>query len=324
MQEFSLIERFCQNIGWRHSSTKIGVGDDAAVLQIPADMALAVSVDTMVEGVHFYPQANPAHLAHKLLAVNLSDMAAMGAQPKWATLALTLPTKDEVWLAAFSDALDKISKQYKVELIGGDTSQGPLVLSMQIMGLLPRGKVLTRGNARVGDDVYVSGTMGDAALALAGIQHRTKLSGLNLDQLRQALDRPTPQVELGTGLLNIANSCIDTSDGLVADLSHIATQSGVSIMLELERMPLSTGYKQYLKLGGDLEYAVSGGEDYQLAFTVFEDRRGEVIELARQLGIRLTKIGSVAHENEQPVMLQLNQKPYSLENNAGYQHFRSP
>jgi len=321
MAEFSLIERFCLGIGTEHKMTRLGIGDDAAIVAVPDDMELAVSVDTLVEGVHFYPDTDPQHIAHKLFAVNLSDMAAMGARPKWATLSLTLPSNDEAWLTAFSKSLDHIAREYGVQLVGGDTSRGSLALSLNIMGLLPKGKALTRARARPGDDVYVSNSLGDAALALRCIDGKAKLKGMNLEQLRQALDMPEPQVALGRGLLNIANACIDLSDGLVGDLEHIANQSDVTIEIKVERVPLSSEYHQYLSLGGNLDLALSGGDDYQLAFTAVPDRRGEIRELAEQLDIPITKIGKVHKAGSEPIVLSNDGEPYRLGADVGYQHF---
>lgn len=321
MAEFSIIEKYCRDIGVQHKSTKLNIGDDAAIIAIPSDMELAISVDTMVEGVHFYSGTDPAFIAHKLAAVNLSDMAAMGAKPKWATLTLTLPNQDETWLATFSSSLDAISKQYDVQLIGGDTSQGPLNLSLQIMGLLPKGKALTRDNARVGNDVYVSSTLGDAALALQCIEGSIKYRGQDLDRLRNALERPEPQVQLGLGLLNIARSCIDLSDGLVADLSHLAKLSEVSIELDVERLPLSPEYQRYVTFGGNIDLALTGGDDYQLAFTATPARRGELIELSKSVGVPITKIGSVVDAQNEVIKLMQGGNTYQIKNQSGYEHF---
>ncbi|MFT5573458.1 MAG: thiamine-monophosphate kinase [Cryomorphaceae bacterium] len=321
MAEFSLIERFCQGIGPEHKATKLGIGDDAAVITVPDNMELAVSVDTMVEGVHFYPDAEPAHIAHKLFAVNLSDMAAMGANPKWATLTLTLPNSDLTWLASFSESLNAIACKYGVQLIGGDTSRGTLNLSLHIMGLLPKGKAMCRSKARVGDDVYVSNTLGDAALALKCTEGVLHFRGSQLDNIMPALNQPEPQVDLGLGLLNIANACIDVSDGVVADLSHVAKQSDVSIELNVERIPVSAEYKQHLSMGGTYDLALGGGDDYELAFTAVRDRRGELLELAQTLGVKLTKIGRVTKTQDLAVSMSLNGEPYHLAEEPGYQHF---
>ena len=323
MAEFSLIDRFCLDVGPNHSATKLSVGDDAAIVSIPSNKELAISVDTMVEGVHFYPGANAGDVAHKLLAVNLSDLAAMGASPKWATLAITLPSYDESWMQLFSDTLRQVAEKYSLQLIGGDTTQGSLTLSLQIMGLLDKGKGLTRSNARVGDDLYVSNTLGDAALALSCIEGQAHIKGMNLDVLRESLDRPVPQVELGKGLLNIADACIDVSDGLISDLGHIAAQSNVSFNIDVEKLPISSIYKQYLGLGGSHDLALNGGDDYQLAFTAKPDRRGEIDDLAKSLDIPISKIGKAIAACEEPIQLHLGDSVYRLsdEKERGYEHF---
>lgn len=321
MSEFALIEQFCLGIGREHPLTKLSVGDDAAIISVPNDKELAVSVDTMVEGVHFYAGTDAGQIAHKLCAVNLSDLASMGATPKWATLALTIPDYNHDWLMAFSKALDQTAKHYGVELIGGDTSRGSLTLSLNIMGLLPKGKALTRASAKVGDDVYVSNTVGDPALALRCIEGDVHIKGMNLEILREQLDRPTPQVELGKGLLNIASACIDVSDGLYGDLMHVANRSGVSIRLDVERLPVSSIYKQYMSLGGNYDLALAGGDDYQLAFSVKRDRRGEIQDLAESSNTKISKIGKVVEKGVVPVNLRFKGQPYQLNEANAYQHF---
>jgi len=333
LAEFSLIERYCQGLGVSHPQTKLTIGDDAAVIEVPTGMELAISVDSMVEGVHFYPKTDPASLAYKLLAVNLSDMAAMGAQAKWATMTLTTPKIDNAWLSAFSDAMNHMAKGFGVQLIGGDTTQGDLNLSMQIMGLLPLGKALKRSGASVGDDVYVSNYLGDAALALTLLRDgviedvtnfASELEGSKRDNQRAALltalHRPRPQTELGLALLDIASSCIDVSDGLVADLGHIALQSEVSIEFDVTRVPLSKHYRSWLdRLGYTL--AIGGGDDYQLAFTANPTACEQLESVSKRLNVPLRKIGRVIERTETPVSTMINDKPYVLHDSEGYQHF---
>ena len=336
MTEFTLIDRYCRDVGVAHAETRIAVGDDAAVISVPEGMELAISVDTMVEGVHFFPQVDPSKLAHKLLAVNLSDMAAMGAEPKWATLALTLRDANDVWLKAFSESLDQSAKRYGVQLIGGDTTQGPLSLSMQIMGLTPKGAALTRVKAKPGDDVYVTNTIGDAALGLAYLKYDNSSydnspydstsTGIELDddrkaRLTRALELPEPQIAVGQAILKYAGACIDISDGLVADLSHIAERSSVSIELDVNRIPLSEDYQNYINQGGGLELALTGGDDYQLAFTVASEFAEGIRDLSSSLDISLSKIGVVRERGLEPVSLHASGEDYSLDLAAGYQHF---
>ncbi|MFT7527521.1 MAG: thiamine-monophosphate kinase [Arenicella sp.] len=324
MAEFSLIERYCQDIGTSHSLTQIGVGDDAAVVRIPRSKELVVSVDTMVEAVHFFENTDPKLIAHKLVAVNLSDMAAMGAQPKWATLALTIPAIDEKWLSAFSNSLNNIAKAYELQLIGGDTTQGPLTLSMQIMGLVNQGTALTRSKSSAGDDVYVSGSIGDAGLALAALEGRVELADAVLDELRRSLDTPTPQVALGRSLSGLASACIDVSDGLLADLGHIATSSKVDIQLDVDRIPLSKRFLEIYPGSHGLDLALTGGDDYQLAFTAKTIHRDRLSQIANKLDVRISRIGRVikAQEpNEAKLDLLYHGEPYALKRNTGFQHF---
>ncbi len=323
MSEFSIIERFCHKLGKQHNTTRLSVGDDAAIVSIPENMDMAVSVDSMVQGVHFYPDTEPALIAYKLMAVNLSDMAAMGAKPRYATLALSINSLDEQWLSEFFKSLDKTANHYGVQLIGGDTTHGEMNLSLTIMGLLPKGKALSRADARAGEDVYISNTIGDAALAVACIDKRIKKKSLNIETLKQSLDKPVPQVELGQRLLNIAESCIDLSDGLVADAGHIAKQSAVDIEIDVNKLPISEQYQHYLQTGGNMDIALTGGDDYQLLFTAVPERRGEINKLAEDLSISITKIGKVMKMNNESgsVVLIKDDAVYELNSSTGYQHF---
>ena len=321
MTEFTLIDRYCQNIGRVHSDTRIGVGDDAAVISVPNDKELVISVDTMVEGVHFFTEVTPANLAHKLLAVNLSDMAAMGAVPRWATLALTLPSEDSQWLAAFSESLNLCAEQYGVQLIGGDTTQGSLTLSLQIMGLVPQGQALTRAAAKPGDDVYITNNVGDAALALALLKKQIQVEGIDQSALLKALELPEPQLDMGQALLPFACACIDVSDGLVADLSHIADRSEVSINLDVTQIPISKNYQAYVAQGGNLALALSGGDDYQLAFTAAAEHAVAINSVAQSLNVDVSKIGQVVNRMQQPLNLHADGDDYILDNVTGYQHF---
>ncbi len=319
MAEFSIIEEFCHGIGPDHTETKLSVGDDAAIVAVPDGMELAISVDTMVSGVHFFPDVSPAKLAHKILAVNLSDMAAMGAEPKWATLALSISTFNNSWLTAFSSALRATAQRYNIQIIGGDTTQGPLNLSITIMGLLPTSKRLDRASAEIGNDVYVSNYLGDAALGLAALQGRVQLQSSHRDQVISALETPEPRVSLGQSLLSVANSCLDISDGLVGDLSHICKKSDVSIKVDAEKVPLSDAYKSFIENGGSLDLALNGGDDYELAFTVNPSRRQQIEALSNKLDISLTRIGQVIPKGDEAVTVNLNGVKYPITNS--YEHF---
>lgn len=321
MAEFSIIEEFCHGIGPNHADTKLSVGDDAAIVSIPQGMELAVSVDTMIADVHFYADATPASIAQKLLAVNLSDMAAMGAVPKWATLTLSIPSLDHAWLKSFSESLKSIANQYQVQIIGGDTTQGLLNLSINIMGLLPEGKALCRHGAEVGDDVYVSHFIGDAALGLLSVQGKLNIDDKYHPSLILALEQPEPRVKLGQRLLSAATSCLDVSDGLVGDLAHLCERSDVSITLDVDSIPLSQAYQAYIKQGGDLNLALNGGDDYELAFTAHVGNRERLAELSRELDIRLTRIGHVVPNLGTKVLLFENGQAYELSTAKGFEHF---
>jgi thiamine-monophosphate kinase len=317
MSEFEIIKNYCSGIGTQHSDTRLGVGDDAAIISVPNGYELAISVDTMVAGVHFLPDLSPQLLARKLLAVNLSDMAAMGASPRWATLALTMANADEAWLAAFSESLDSMAKEYGVELIGGDTTQGPLTLSLQIMGLVPSDRALKRSGAQVGDDLFVSNCLGDAALALRILRGELHCSDEQLAELRRGLDNPQPQVSLGQKLLGIATAAIDVSDGLVADLAHIAEASKVDIEVDVEQVPVS---QTFVAAGGDMSDALYGGDDYQLLFTTPTDYRNQLLKIYSDTGGSLHKIGRVTKAGG-AVFLRSADQAYPAARGFGFEHF---
>lgn len=322
MNEFELIERHFRR-ETRDDAVRIGIGDDAAVVMPAAGKELAFSVDMLVEGRHFRPDVDPASLGHKTLAVNLSDMAAMGATPRWALLAGALPDNDERWLAAFARGLFELAKRFGVTLIGGDTTRGPRNLCVTIIGELPAGAAITRSGARVGDDVYVSGTLGDAALAFAALSGETTLAADVLSTLRQRLEQPEPRVVLGERLRGLAAAAIDVSDGLTGDLAHILTASGVGADVELAKIPRSPALAQRLSTRERhlaLACLLAGGDDYELCFTARPSTRTSVAVIARELSLPLTRIGIVTSKgglrvrDEQGVTL--TQLP------AAFDHFR--
>ncbi|GHA15154.1 thiamine-monophosphate kinase [Arenicella chitinivorans] len=321
MSEFSVIEQYCTALGASHSGTEIGVGDDAAVVAVPPGMRLAVSVDSMVEGVHFFQDAAPNDLAWKLLNVNLSDMAAMGALPKWATVTLTMPQENHLWLADFSAELHRAATQAGVQIIGGDTTRGQLNISLTIMGLLPKDDVISRSGAKPGDDLYVSGTLGDAALALAAIEQRVALSAVQRRVVEAKLHRPQAQVALGQALLGFASAGLDISDGLLGDLAHIAKASQVSVEVNADAVPVSQVYREYQNAGGDLSLALAGGDDYQLAFTASAQHRDSVLAQAAKLGVEVTCIGRIVPLSSTPVVVLLDGKPAPELSHSSYQHF---
>jgi thiamine-monophosphate kinase len=315
--EFDLIRRFFTRPA---PQAVLGVGDDAALIQPSAGMELAVSTDMLVSGHHFYPDADPFQLGYKSLAVNLSDIAAMGGNPRWATLALAFPEADEHWLAAFAEGFFSIAQEFGVDLIGGDTTRGPLIISVTIMGEVPAGQALRRSGAQVGDDVWVSGQLGDAALALAHLQQRIVLSLHDAAACLPLLHMPKPQVALGQRLLGLAQSAIDISDGLAADLGHILEASGVAAEIEFAALPVSATLREYLHLPEARRCVLAGGDDYQLCFTVPSWRREEVLEISRQLGLPLACVGRIVAGAGLRVLDQEGQ-PMALEE-AGFDHFR--
>lgn len=266
--EFDLIRRYFAIHAPQHPYNQLGIGDDCALLHVPAGYQLAVTTDTMVENVHFFADVDPESLGHKLLAVNLSDLAAMGAEPFAVTLALTLPKIDESWLQAFSRGFMALARQYHVDLIGGDTTSGPLTLSVQAMGVVPQGRALLRSGAKVGDAVYVTGQLGNAGL---GLKIKQGYDCNKPDLALQSFNKPQPRIEQGLALRTIASACIDISDGLAADLGHILEQSGVGARLHCESLPLSVEVNDYVERTGDWRMPLTAGDDYELCFTVPAD-----------------------------------------------------
>ncbi|MEJ2591790.1 MAG: thiamine-phosphate kinase [Candidatus Thiodiazotropha sp.] len=291
LSEFDLIRRFFSHVTGAREDVLLGVGDDAALLAVPPGQALAVSVDTLVSGVHFLPSVAPAALGHKSLAVNLSDLAAMGAEPAWATLALTLPEADASWLQAFAEGFGALAVQYGVQLVGGDTTRGPLSVTVTVHGLVPAVSALRRSGARAGDRIYVTGCLGDAALYLDALKTGCAVPGI--ESLRDRLERPMPRVEAGLALRGLAGGAIDISDGLLADLGHILEASGVGARFDLDRIPLSAAATAWLAAGGDWATLVAGGDDYELCFTADPAKAPEIEAISRSLGLAMTPIGVI-------------------------------
>lgn len=285
MGEFDVIAAFFTR---PMSRAVLGVGDDCALLQPRPGMQLAVSSDMLVSGRHFFTDVDPAALGHKALAVNLSDLAACGAQPLAFTLSLSLPQIDPDWLRAFSQGLFALADAHQCELIGGDTTAGPLCISITILGEVAPGQALLRSGAQVGDDIYVSGTLGDARVALEALQGHRSLSAHQLALLRPRLERPTPRLALGQALCGIASAAIDLSDGLWGDLQHILRRSKVGATLHV---PLLQPVLQ--QHGQAYTVALNGGDDYELAFTAGPQHRDIISTLALRTGTPVTRIGTI-------------------------------
>lgn len=269
LSEFDLISRFFSHCGAQRGDVVLGVGDDGAVLECPPGLQLIAAIDSLVEEVHF-PKGSPAHsIGHRALAVNLSDLAAMGAQPAWALLALALPAADEAWLGQFSAGLDALARQHEVALVGGDTSGGKLCVTVQIMGFVPKGAALTRSGGRPGDEVYVSGTPGDSAAGLMLEQSRLSVADARYAQwLLERFRYPTPRVALGLALRGLASACIDVSDGLLGDCARLAEASGCGVSLDYAALPVSAALVAAVGEERARQLALTGGEDYELCFTV--------------------------------------------------------
>ncbi|ALJ29364.1 thiamine monophosphate kinase [Stenotrophomonas acidaminiphila] len=298
LDEFALIERIARRTRAR-ADIVLGIGDDAALLQPAPGQQLAVTADTLNAGVHFPAESAPADIGWKALAANLSDLAAMGAVPAWCTLSLSLPHAEGDWLDAFADGLFALADASGIAVVGGDTTRGPLSISITAIGQVPAAQALRRDGARVGDDIWVSGHPGEAAGALRLWQQgRLDVRGVVADaaheRLRQRLQRPMPRVSLGLALRTCAHAAADVSDGLLADLGHIASRSGVAAVLQADAVPLSAALRTALGDAAALDCALRGGDDYELCFTAAPERRQAVQALAADLALPLARIGVIA------------------------------
>ena len=293
--EFDLIERFFKASSDSPRKTLdqaigLGIGDDCALINPPADQEIAITSDMLVEGRHFFEGADPALLARKALAVNLSDLAAMGAKPLAFTLAISLPTVDETWLEGFSKGLFAIAKEYSCPLIGGDTTAGPLTISITALGSIPKGKAIRRSGANPHEDIWVSGTLGDARLTLAALRHEINLDANDLKQIQHRMHQPTPRVELGILLRDVASAALDVSDGLLGDLSHILHQSQVDAEIHLDSIPKSATLRKQDPFIQN-QFAACGGDDYEICFTAPTNQREIIQEISNSLQLPITLIG---------------------------------
>lgn len=318
--EFSLIARYFDRIHHRRPDVEIGIGDDCALLNIPANQTLAISTDTLVVGNHFLPDIHPADLAHKALASNVSDLAAMGAEPAWVTLALTLPTVNEAWLAAFSDSLFAQMETYGLQLIGGDTTKGPLSITIGIHGYIPVGQALKRSGAKAGDRIYVTGTPGDSAAGLAILLDKLHVSSPEDEAyLLQRHLRPTPRIPQGLALRGLASSALDISDGIISDLGHILKASNVGAVINLDLLPYSAAMRRCVAAEQACRWALSGGEDYELCFTVPEAHCSILNQVLSQFNVPFTCIGQI-RDDIKGLHFTQNEKAITLDW-KGYDHF---
>ena len=315
--EFELIRKYFERAprevrpgDRRTRRVALGIGDDAALLRPSAGMELAVSTDLLLEGTHFLPGADARKLGHKALAVNLSDMAAMGAAPRWVTLALALPAANEAWLDQFARGFFALAERFGVELIGGDTTRGSLAICITILGEVPKGLALIRSGARAGDDIWVSGQLGDSALALVqpGIAAAAR-----------RLDEPEPRVDLGERLRGLASAAIDVSDGFAQDLGHILERSGVRGIVEYELLPRSSDVMKIQDGKLQARLVLAGGDDYELAFTAPQTSRRELAALADELKLALSRVGSIQAGDAGLQVVDGQGRPMDLQ--RGFDHF---
>jgi thiamine-monophosphate kinase len=341
--EFELIDSYFANSPVNREDVVLGVGDDAAVVQVPEGYQLVAAVDTLVSGVHFFPDVQPDALGHKALAVNLSDFAAMGAVPAWATLALTLPEVDTAWIRRFSHGFEQLAQQYQVQLIGGDTTRGPLTISVQLLGYVPAGHAVRRSGARPGDLIFITGTLGDAGAALA-VQQGMLDAGAELrGALSQRLNKPLPRVGAGLALREVAHAMIDISDGLAADLGHILGQSDVGARIDFDRLPVSEslaglvsqlndaaqqrGRMQIKDVDGTrpapwpgyLDFCLAAGDDYELCFIAPADAEDRIISELRKLECPMSVVGEI--EAAPGLRARLADGTVVTVQPGGYQHF---
>ncbi|QLB12813.1 thiamine-phosphate kinase [Bisgaardia hudsonensis] len=327
--EFEIIQRyFTLSKRPPRKDVIVSIGDDCAITEHRQSQRIAITTDTMVEHTHFLPTISAADLAYKLVATNLSDLAAMGAEPAWFSLALTLPNIDEQWLSEFSESFFAILDHYNVELIGGDTTKGQVkTLTVTAQGIIPKGKALCRHSARVGDWIYVSGSLGDSAAGLELLLKGKTAVNLTEEFLIKRHLRPTPRVLLGLELSSslLANAAIDISDGLVADLGHILERSDCSAVIDLDKLPLSPELISYAGREKAEIFALTGGEDYELCFTVSHDKKDKLNRYLANIGVPYTCIGqlrAIHSNNKQRINFQRDGQKVILDNLVGFDHFK--
>jgi thiamine-monophosphate kinase len=321
--EFNLIDKYfsCQPV--ERKDVLLGIGDDCALVKPPENVRIAISTDTLVAGTHFLPDANPRWIAHKALASNISDLAAMGATPAWVSLALTLPDIDEAWLTPFCEGFFELANYYNIKLIGGDTTKGPLSITLTVQGFVPADKALLRRGAKVGDWIYVTGQLGDSKAGLDVILDKTLRDRPFADELERRHFLSAPRVLAGQALLNIASAAIDISDGLISDLQHILTRSEVGASIDVSCLPISNELMAFCHDEQEMvqRYALTSGEEYELCFTVAEENKGSLESALSHTGTTITCIGQirakgqlVLHNEDLPIMWDI----------TGYDHFKVP
>ncbi|QLI83029.1 thiamine-phosphate kinase [Chitinibacter fontanus] len=323
MTEFDLIAQYFTRPNRPLFKADLGVGDDAALMTVSDGHQLAVSADMLVAGRHFFADADPERLGHKCLAVNLSDLAAMGAKPTWFTLSLALPEIDANWLAAFSRGMFALADEHQIELVGGDTTRGPLTIAIQVAGEVTRGGAMLRSAAQVGDDIWVSGPLGGAAAAVMHRTGRVRLPELIAQECDLRLDLPQPRVGFGAAIASIAHAALDISDGLAGDLRHICNRSGCGVQVWLDAVPAASQLK-YLPADLALEAKLAGGDDYELCFTAPVAAREQIMVSAAQFALNASRIGVVVPQMTPSIQFLNAQLEPVLLSFGGFDHFKVP
>ena len=327
--EFNLIDKFFVHGNLTREDVDLGIGDDCALVTVPENHQVAITTDTLAAGTHFLATANPISVGYKALASNLSDIAAMGAKPTWVSLALTLPEPDEEWLNGFCEGFFGLAKQHHVQLIGGDTTKGPLSITITVQGIVPRGEALTRKGAKTGDDIYVTGLLGDSAAGLDVLLNTSKQIKTELElELERRHYYSTPRVELAQRLRSLCHSALDISDGLISDLAHILKQSDMSARIDVSKLPISDELVKYFY--GSREQcqktALTSGEEYELCFTAPKENREAIKQITTLLNQNVSIIGEIVGEpftniqNSVQLHRQMSKLDWTLH---GYDHFRS-
>ncbi|KIE20466.1 thiamine monophosphate kinase [Vibrio sinaloensis] len=317
--EFNLIEKYFVGRQKQRNDVLLAAGDDCALVQVPQGLSVAISTDTLVAGTHFLADADPALVAHKALASNISDLAAMGATPAWVSFALTMPEPDEVWLAPFCESFFSLADYFGIQLIGGDTTKGPLSLTLTVQGLVNPEKALRRNGARVGDRIYVTGNLGDSKAGLDVILSAQQEDKPYASELEQRHYLSSPRVLVGQAILGLASSAIDISDGLISDLKHILKRSNVGASIDVSTLPVSNELVQFLGSAEQAQqYALSSGEEYELCFTVPEQNLGAIESALAHCGTQITCIGQIRPEGMFEIHSQGKALDWTL---SGYDHF---
>lgn len=319
MKEFDIIKQYFLENSYQRKDVQLGIGDDCALTTVPEGQQLVTTTDTLLEGVHFPKTTTGRAVAHKALSVNLSDLAAMGAEPAWISLSLSIPEVDQAWLQEFSSTLKELTEYYSIQLIGGDTVQGPLSITITAQGFVPEGQALTRSRAKPGDWIYVTGTLGDAGLGLDLVSGEKSTELHHHSYLVDKLNFPTPRLLVGTTLRRIASACIDVSDGVLSDLQHILFASQAGATVNVDQLPLSEALSHSVSEQEAWSYALTSGDDYELLFTIPEEQKGSLEVAIANCNVSATCIGQMNGTSEK-LDLKVGNAGYTLERKA-YQHF---